>query len=424
MTVNYIDVIAEHILAGTPVVLYTMSSDTLSVIRALKARHGVLPAAVCDNDAAKQGQTYRGLFGLSVLSPDDAIRLYPNGQFFISSMDYRFQIMGELVSTNKLAPTQIINYEPIIKRKSCIFFEKLVCVDEHGKATFCWVADSPAVNFNADYSLQAVEFQRLRDKLIAGCGNDALPNICDSCSYICEDWYPVNPKSWWLNFAGYNVCNFKCAYCQQQNYIQDNNADAPEFDKIVRAFREAGTLAEFYSAVLSTYGEPTLHPKRVDYFSCFDGYVLIVNSNGSVFDADLFALMQNKQVKLIVSLDAGTRATYAGIKGVDCLDKVKDNLTRYSKSAIGLVIPKYIVVPGINDNEADADAFVELCDELCVSCAIIAYDQRGVMPIPENASQIMRRVMRGLESRNMLCVNYTSAETFEYVAALKNALKG
>ena len=95
---DYVKILAEYLLKGTPVVLYTVGSDTFSVIRSLKYRFGILPTAVCDGDVKKHGRKYLGLSGVPVLSPDEAIDNYPDAQFFISSIDHRFQIIGELIS--------------------------------------------------------------------------------------------------------------------------------------------------------------------------------------------------------------------------------------------------------------------------------------------------------------------------------------
>jgi hypothetical protein len=336
-----------------PVVLYTVGGDTFSVLRQLKHRYGILPTAICDGDTAKQGRTYKGLFGMSVLSPGEAIRKYPNGLFFISSMDHRFQIMGELVSSGKLLSERIINYEPIVKRKSCLFFEMYVCIHALGKLSLCWRPSSPSVEWGGigDYSAFTRDFMRLRERVISDCANNKLHTACENCYQVSEDWYPAKPSSWWVNYFGQGICNFKCAYCVSPTHTASDLEGVPEFRKTIAALRETGMLSDFYSIILSTSGEPTLHPNRKDFFGDFDGYGFVVNTNGSVFDEDLFALMQDKMVRLIVSLDSGTRETFKKIKGVDLFEKVCENLKRYKTAAVGFVMPKYIVIPGINDNE-------------------------------------------------------------------------
>jgi adenine C2-methylase RlmN of 23S rRNA A2503 and tRNA A37 len=102
---------------------------------------------------------------------------------------------------------------------------------------------------------------------------------------------------------------------------------------------------------------------------------------------------------------------------------VCENLKRYKTAAVGFVMPKYIVIPGINDNETDADAFVNLVDELNTPCAIIAYDQNGKFPLADSVVSTIRRLKKLLEDRDILCVPYTVCETYEYVTTLKAAFE-
>lgn len=54
------------------------------------------------------------------------------------------------------------------------------------------------------------------------------------------------------------------------------------------------------------------------------------------------------------------------IKGVDCYEKVIDNAKHYMSSPFLGMNPKYLFVPGVNDNEQDIENFANLCSELQV----------------------------------------------------------
>jgi hypothetical protein len=58
-----------------------------------------------------------------------------------------------------------------------------------------------------------------------------------------------------------------------------------------------------------------------------------------------------------VSVDAGTRETYASYKGADVYDRVVENILRYRES--GPIKLKYIAA-GCNISDADIDGFVDL----------------------------------------------------------------
>ncbi|WP_164706835.1 hypothetical protein [Intestinibacillus sp. Marseille-P6563] len=101
---DYISHIAALLEQETPVIFYTVGSVTFGYIRELKNRFGKKPTAVCDGDLRKQGKTFRGLDDIQVISPQEAIERFPNGQFFICSLDYRYQIIGYLTESCGMAP--------------------------------------------------------------------------------------------------------------------------------------------------------------------------------------------------------------------------------------------------------------------------------------------------------------------------------
>lgn len=420
--IDYVKIIADHLSAGTPVVVYTLGGDTFSVIRVLKHRYGVLPTAICDGDTNKQGRAYKGLFGVPVLSPDDVINRYPNAKFFIASMYYRFEIMGALTSCGKLSKEQILNWEPVEKRLSCKFWERETCLHSTRTISFCWVENSPMITFESNIDEAADRFASLRAKLISGQEHNP---VCSKCSYLSENWWPKSQQSWQMNYFGEGICNFKCAYCTSPVHsVKQLDQTFPDVADLIAAFRNNNMLSEFYSIVLSTSGEPALHPKRKKSYEAFQGYGLLYNTNGSIFDEDLFQLMSEKMVRIVVSVDAGTRETFAQIKGADCFDKVKENLKRYAQSPIGIVVPKYIIVPGVNDDAANIDGFTSLCEDLGACYAIVAYDHYGVQPISDASKKVIARLKQNLDHLNILCVPYVQYETPEYTSSLLAALKG
>ena len=417
--VDYVKIIADKINTGIPVALYTVGGDTFSVVRALKRRYGVKPVAVCDRDTAKQGRAYRGLDEIPVMSFEDTNSSYPNAEYFISSMDYRYDIMGELVHGGDLPPERIINWEPVEKRISCKFWEKLVCAKHDGTLSYCWEVGSPQIPIIDGIDSAVSEVISLRDDLISGA--KGLNELCDKCGYVTPSWYPISKKSWWINYFGQGKCNYKCKYCSSpvhETVNTDAGDDSPPLKDVIDALSKAGMLSDFYSIILSTSGEPSLHPQRKSFYDAFDGYSLVVNTNGSVYDEDLFSLMQTKMVRLIVSIDAGHRETFKTIKGVDCIYKVIENMCKYQQSAIGMVVPKYVVTPGINDDETNIDAFCEICRELNVPYAIAAYDMFSARPIPDRSTDMLMRLESNLENMGILCAPYTECYTHEYCTTL------
>ena len=171
--------------------------------------------------------------------------------------------------------------------------------------SFCWIEHSPTITYDGGIQDAADRFSSLRSRLISGQEHNG---VCSKCAYLREGWWPASRQSCQINYFGEGVCNFKCAYCTSPVHSTKSlDPSFPGLDDSIAAFRKNNMLSEFYSIVLSTSGEPTLHPKRRQAYEAFQGYALLCNTNGSIFDEDLFQLMAQKMVRIVVSLDAGVR---------------------------------------------------------------------------------------------------------------------
>lgn len=377
---DYASEIAGIIKGGGEVIFYTLGSGTLGYIRELKHRFGLLPTAVCDGDGNKQNRTYRALEGLGVISPEEALSRFPEAQIFIPSLDYRYQIIGYLTETCSVKAERILNYTPVKKIRSCSFLQKALIYDETGDLRFCWRTPCPTVPAGGGV-IKAGELLRLRNGLIEAIkrGESLEHTACGGCPQIREEYYPQEPLSWSVNYFCHSTCNFRCSYCTLGNHAgrkperEDGNG-RHALGEVIGAFTQAGLLSEEHGVILSTAGEPLIHPQRKEFFEAFQGSEMVVNTNGSLFDENLFAQMGHKRILMVVSVDAGTRETYARIKGVDAFERTRENLKRYAEAPIGMVALKYIFVPGVNDKVEDIDGMLRLCEETGVHFVILSLD--------------------------------------------------
>ena len=418
--IDYIERIANKLTHDVDVIFYTVGSCTMGCVRELEHRFGLRPSAVCDGDIEKQGRTFKGLCGISVISPDEAISRFPNAEWFIPSLDYRFQIMGDLTEERGVSPERIINYTPVSKVRSCLFLQKALIYDANGIMRFCWRKPCPQIE--ADDCLDTEALLTLRNNLIGLMRtNKPLDNTaCSNCPQIYEAYYPKEPMSWSVNFFGASVCNYNCIYCSVSHNATGSNTGKHTLGEVIDAFKNGGLLSREYSVILSTAGEPLIHPRRKDFYDAFDGFELVVNTNGSIYDEVLFELMEKKRVLLLVSIDAGTRETYAQVKGVDTYEKVKENLKKYSRAPIGMVALKYLFVPGMNDDPINVDGFVDFFVKTNATFAVISIDYHSVNKISEHTRDMISRLKSALSERDILCVPYTAWETAEYVDTMRD----
>lgn len=422
---DYILQINNILEQGTPVIFYTVGSGTFGYIRELKNRFGKKPTAVCDGDVNKQGKTYRGLEGIQVIAPQEALERYPNGLFLVCSLDYQYQIIGYLTESCGVSPERIINYTPVKKVRSCSFLQKAVFYDQNGDLKFCCRDYVPRVATSENIETAGKEFLELRNKLLYALNNpqSGIQTACDNCPQICEEYYPEKPLSWLLNYFCYSHCNYKCSYCTLRGCEDSNfyHGEQP-LGALLEKFQNIGLLSPEYRVILSTAGEPSIHPKRKEFYDAFNGIELAVNTNGYIFDKDLYHTMQNKRVVLVCSIDAGTRETYAKIKGVDGFAQVKENMQQYSEANTGIVALKYIFIPGVNDTIADVDGFIDFCKNTKIVFVIAAIDFFSIDKITQRTRDMIQRLKQGLSQYDIFCVPYTAFESIEYSNVIRELL--
>lgn len=160
---------------------------------------------------------------------------------------------------------------------------------------------------------------------------------------------------------------------------------------------ERYSRGEHKNIVLAS-GEISVSPYREEVFEIIkrNRWDVHVFTNASVYVPALAELLQSGQAKIQVSMDAGTKETFAKIKGVDFWDKVVENLARYAENvAPNQIELKYILIPGVNDLERDVDGFLELAKN--VHAGIFLSSDMNVMEaaLPEQTYQCALRLAKG-----------------------------
>jgi pyruvate-formate lyase-activating enzyme len=326
--------------------------------------------------------------GVEILPPEEAVYAFPDAFFLITSAAYKYQIIGGLLSGGKIAPDRILNYEPVEKRKSCVYLESgIVCFDQ--KLHYC-CSDfgknaSPRIAFIGDYDLAVQEFIDYRDKLISDL-NRGKPTPCDGCPYIKADYYAKERRIMQFNHSEGGLCNFDCCYCSSPaktaKSISDDNIDVI---RLLDAFQNRNLLSKDLQTNIAC-GEICVHPRRSEIYERIGGFLNVFCTNASIRDPELIDLLRRGMAGLNVSVDSGTRKTFAAVKGRDLFDKVCENLKLFS--SYGMVQLKYIFLPGKNDNIEDIDGFVSLCKAVKTPQAFISYDLHAPPKLPEQTMKM------------------------------------
>lgn len=403
---DYIAQVAELLKNGESVVFYTVGSDTFLCIKELKFRFGLLPTAVCDGDPKKQGRTWRGLEGLTVQSPDEVMERLPETNWLIPSLNYRVQIIGYLTQERGIPAERIVNYEPVRKFRSCLHLNQSIFYDRTGELSFCCGKACPRTE--AGEKPDAAALRTLRDSLLKAIEEDRIPedSLCKGCDLIKEDYFPVQPKGMYVSYFCNSVCNYRCSYCNVAHEGPvGKDAGHHTLHQVISALREEGMLSADYCVEFATSGEPTLYPGRKEVYQEFDGDRFSFLTNGYLYDPDLFAMMGRKRTHIMDSIDAGTREMYLRIKGVDGFERVREHMKAYAQASLGIVVLKYIFLPGINDLPEEVDGFIDFCLETDAVLAVISVDYYNVERTTEHTQKMIRRMAEGLEKKGILCAS-------------------
>ncbi len=365
MTQNkYITTAAEKLKNGKKIYLCPASLETVLTARILRDEYGILPSGFCDNDPKKQGRHPNSLPELEIFSFDQALS-DPAARFLVISPFHSSQIVGNLILERGVTPERILNYHPVEQRKTCVRFAQNWMITDTAYYCCC-MEDMPTFPHDPSDPKKGIEtLEWVRNGLIDG--TVPLPEKCLNCFHNQKSYLYTSRKLNSFNFSFRGWCNYKCDYCSAHQPDLKHYNEKFYLEEYLTAMEKRDMVNDIFSVLFAT-GEPTLNEKRLPlYRHCEEKqYFLDVFSNCSVLDMDLFDMAHRSPVIIRKSFDAGTPETYAKIKGVNRWEKMLENVHCYVQAPYLALNPKYLFVPGINDNERDVENFVQLCEELKV----------------------------------------------------------
>jgi pyruvate-formate lyase-activating enzyme len=363
------------------------------------------PVAYGDNDPKKQGTRF---MGLPVLSLREIEASYPDCRFFITTSECIMpSVMTSLVDGG-VAPSRIINFEESKRYKSCIWLETTLrfnplhlafCCSDFGKNK------TPSIELGANaYDKTMQNFFATRDRIIEELnlpiGAD-VKNPCLGCINIRDALWYTDRRIRSVAFSHDTFCNFSCSYCCVPKDGKDYPLSDIENSLGLFRFMKKNNIIDTNTEIYLVSGEITTHPMRDVMLAEVRDNPCCIFTNASVFSKKIDELLSMGRSKVYVSIDAGTRETFAKVKGVDAFDRVCENLARYSAGGDRFVHLKYILLPGLNDSEEDIDGFITLCDRLKARVVDVSRDMFTVAPFDDHAINIVARMLHELPKRGV-----------------------
>ena len=255
----------------------------------------------------------------------------------------------------------------------------------------CHNADSrPRISFGGSAEESVKKFLLERQTIIDELNHKAdlvAAKPCVGCRYLYThkqtfDNYRVKVFHMSIRQA---FCQSECIYCYGINnkiYSKEvaEKSALPEKIAKIAGYLQDNNLLDKECLFNFASGEITIMPHKDLLLDIAIGYEACFFTNAFIFNQKIADSLKNNNSSVYVSLDSGTRETFKLVKRSDLFEEVVGNLKKYRK--YGGIMLKYVVLPGINDDDKDFNGIIDIMKSLNVNRIIISFDNYlGLRPV-------------------------------------------
>ena len=256
------------------------------------------------------------------------------------------------------------------------------------------------INWNKYFSIKN-KYRKLMQK------GKIIPE-CKNCIYLEEkEWDNDNYISY-INFNNWITCNKHCLYCNLNDWVRNKNKQYNIFP-IINDLEVKGYLRKGGHITIAG-GEPCSAPEFNDLINLFiknDMSNIRILTNATIYSRKVEQGIKEGRINIVVSVDSGTKETFIKIKRRDFYDKVWENLKKYAsiQPEPNRVKAKYIIIPQINDNKEEIDAWINKSIEagikhLTLDLEMMYYDANKDK-IPEYLYDLFEYAIKQIKSKGL-----------------------
>lgn len=275
----------------------------------------------------------------------------------------------------------------------------------------------------------------IKKNLVESMRKGDIPSFCKGCHWI-EEFDENSEEQFLSDFDKYldmlwighsNECNANCIYCFSFQEISEHRTIKgydifPLFKELLE--KKIYNLEKAPQAHISfAMGEPTILKKFDDIINIFAKYgnkYFALYTNGIKFSKMTAEILKRKdvEIKVVISLDAGSREVFKKVKKVDKFKDVCTNIKKYAQSAakatpIDLGV-KYIIIPNVNDTKEEIDKWFDLCTkQLDVKYLIADIEEKWFVrqcgEVPEYVKDLLRYIRKRCMDENIAFEFYDRA---------------
>ena len=242
-----------------------------------------------------------------------------------------------------------------------------------------------------------------------------VPLYCANCPYLekRDELGDADNSVEFISFAVTASCNLECVYCTavepklRANLFYDAKGYGELFVQLISQLHEKNVIGK-NAHISFAGGEISIHPVKEKFFQfakAHPEYRYSFLSNCVIYDSSISQILQIDEKNFVMcDIDAGTRDTYALIKGHDYFDAVIESIKKYR--SYGKVVLKYIIIPYFNTSERDYDGTLELLKQFDIKSMILSWDVQRQYDsyLERRALYDVARLKKMIESHNMNAV--------------------
>ena len=224
-----------------------------------------------------------------------------------------------------------------------------------------------------------------RNRIVDKFKQGVIPDTCLKCHNLEEKDWDETPLLNVLSLAYKTKCSIcDCFYCtlsngNPQKKKEQNSLKTYDIRPILETLRNENMIMPKCSISVSG-GECCEYPEGeleyLTYFCQVNGCVVEYLTSAIKYSECIASSLAAIPVKIIVSVDSGTKQMYEKIKRVKAYDIVWNNLKKYIQiskdNPEAQIFIKYIIIPGVNDVIEEVESFIRKCRS--INCKHILVD--------------------------------------------------
>lgn len=272
------------------------------------------------------------------------------------------------------------------KFESCNYIEHGMVLDHCNRIRFC-------NNFNPRYGGRPIiyenyhgekidwkDFFRIKRELRQKYRDGSCPELCKDCvNTECKEWDEEDYIDYLL-LTPWVPCNSNCIYCQAP---RDKEVLAnTKVYKVLPLIKDMikNNILKKDGTIDFAGGEPTIYREFESLLSEFiknDFTKIIIHTNAIKKSRSIIKGLKKGVVRILVSIDAGSKEVHKKVKQVNSYDSVWKTLKEYAKNQpkdADYVKAKYIIVPGLNDSEEELALWIDKCKEINIKSVVLNLD--------------------------------------------------